>query len=637
MIESVRSTPPPGQGRPWFFEVLPCHPPPYPGECWSGYLLRLAEINGVTIGDLARDLFPHYRGPHAGLSRLSWEYPVDHWARVPLRTQLSLAELKRLTVVPWLEKFRPLPTLDRGTGGPGRFLQGMVSPHWQVCPRCLEAQPYLPLLWRLVPVRACLQHRCWLETECPQCERPLAVLKLSSRHLRCAHCGTDVRSFPVRSAPADLLVEQAQRQADLQFLLDPAVSLVKMSNPENEAAAFDPSAAIGLKLCYLRGRAGRSLEELAPRVGVQATHLSSVERGEHASPLLYLAYLEALGSSWPAFAALEVPHSFVEHLHAIPFLSLRLCPSPDCSNHAPPPSMRVKVSADLPDRRTVRFRCETCGRTFTRSYEGALVTKPRRPVIRPGEPPTVPKSDGEIARLTGLGLRGRDNREIAQQLGWGEKTVRMYWIALGLEEQVHRAQAERRLQEQTERHAAVRTRVAAVLNELLDQDEEITVRQVGRVLGFNPDYLQSFPDVMQEIRAVAPAHNARVRQHEQDRLLKQLAPVIEALQHSDRRVTMQGLAQQAGLSLDMLWRRHPKLYAIVREAVQKQRARLRETRVATRCAEVNAAAARLAARGTRLTYRAICREAGLKEYLAYHDPAVLALLRQWIGDFAPGD
>ncbi len=44
--------------EPWFFDVLPYRPAPYPGECLSGYLLRLAEVNGFIFWDLAADLFP---------------------------------------------------------------------------------------------------------------------------------------------------------------------------------------------------------------------------------------------------------------------------------------------------------------------------------------------------------------------------------------------------------------------------------------------------------------------------------------------------------------------------------------------------------------------------------------------------
>ena len=82
---------------PWFFEVMPYRPSPYPDECLSGYLLRLAEANHVvSFWKLAQDLFPLWQDyPQAAMLR--WEYPMENWGRIPLRTQLSLADLRRLT------------------------------------------------------------------------------------------------------------------------------------------------------------------------------------------------------------------------------------------------------------------------------------------------------------------------------------------------------------------------------------------------------------------------------------------------------------------------------------------------------------------------------------------------------------
>ena len=127
--------------EPWFFEVLPYRPSPYPGECLSGYLLRLAEVNGFhNFWDLATDLFPAFtHTSQSGLLR--WEYPVENWGRIPVRTQLSETELRRMTVMSWLEKFRPAPVVTRPSYlSPGHFLRGMVNPCLQVCPLCLQEE-----------------------------------------------------------------------------------------------------------------------------------------------------------------------------------------------------------------------------------------------------------------------------------------------------------------------------------------------------------------------------------------------------------------------------------------------------------------------------------------------------------------
>ena len=98
--------------EPWFFDVLPCRPTPYPDECLSGYLLRLAAANGfAAFWDLAADLFPRWSSLHQ-TTRLRWEHPVEDWGRLLQRTHLTAGELRRLTVAPLAEKFRP--ALDVG-------------------------------------------------------------------------------------------------------------------------------------------------------------------------------------------------------------------------------------------------------------------------------------------------------------------------------------------------------------------------------------------------------------------------------------------------------------------------------------------------------------------------------------------
>ena len=448
--------------EPWFFDVLPYRPAPYAGECLSGYLLRLADANGLRhFPDLTDELFPRWRKSHHP-TLLRWEYPVEDWGCMPLRTQLPLAELRRLTVAPWLEKFRPPLKLHPPRAvSPGLVLHGIIQPQLQICPLCLQKQPYTRLLWRLQPVAVCLDHGCVLQSRCQCCHTDLTPVSTHHRHLHCPVCDADLRTLPVVAAAPELLVAQQPKQAALHFLLDPDVTLVKTWSPEPAQSATQLAQAVGMKFRYLRSQAGLSITTMAIRLNTQDHRVAALELGRYTAWPLYLAYLEALALSWPEFAALEVPSDWLAASQTPLCMPLRLCPTPDCPNHQPPPNVSVKLLADLPALGIARFHCTRCGRRFTRTYAGQLTGKPRRPPIQPGDPPTVPKSSTEIARLVEMGLQGRDNREIAHQLGWGEKTVRMYWISLGLETQVHQAQVQRRAQEKLERHASIRVRIDA--------------------------------------------------------------------------------------------------------------------------------------------------------------------------------
>lgn len=623
--------------EPWVFDVLPCHPRPYADECLSGYLLRLATVNGeVRAWDLVSDLFPHWTTPHQ-IRLLRWEYPLDDWGRVPLRAQVSADALTRLTVRPWVEKFRAAPVVTRpGPLSPSVVLRGIVTPTLRICPLCVQAHPYVRLLWRLTPVAVCLEHGCLLQAHCGRCGQPLTAIRPSQRLLQCGRCAADVRLLPVVAASDAVLRTQQRQQADLPFLLDPATALVPPPPPAGETSAPHVSRAIGLKCRYLRRQAGLSVAQMAQRMASTAAAIVTLENGRDPVTMpLYLAYLDALDVSWPAFAALDVPPAFIRRLQEPPYLTLRLCPTPACPNSQPPPGLGVWVLADLPERRIVRFRCQACGRTFTRRYDGTLVTKPRRPPLRPGEPPPVVKSAEQIARLRTMGLRGLTNRQIAHQLGWGEKTVRMYWIALDLEERVHAAQARRQAQAIQRRRAELRARVDAIVVSLCAAGELVTVTRVGRALGHNDDYLRTDPDVFAYVQEAAQRHNAQMRQQRDEMLEAQcIAALADAKRHSDP-ISLRQIIRPLGLTYGYLKATYPDLYQRLRQEVEMERAAQQATRRERHAAQIDAAATRLITEGVRLTYTGLLKAAGVDRYYGFHDALIHERLEQWIGDPEP--
>jgi hypothetical protein len=623
--------------NPWFFEVLPYRPAPYPGECLSGYLLRLGEINGfVNLGDWISDLFPAWRKFNR-IAQLRWEYPVDQWGRIPLRTQLSVLDLRRLTVAPWLEKFRAPLDLSRAPSlSPGHFLRNAVNPDLQVCPLCLQEQPYVRLIWRLLPIQACLQHGTVLQARCPQCGAALTVLVQTQHHLRCAACDLDLRTLPAVKATDDLLLAQRRRSVDLQFLLDSEALLTQPARGEAADLKVALPRAIGLKFRYLRFQTGRSVVDMAHQVGVREGLLSALELGYQVPLPLYLDYLEVLSVSWPDFAALEVPANFEHTLEESRHLQLRHCPNPDCPN-SQAPSQRVGLLRDVPEQQMARFRCRTCGRRFTRGYDGELRFRPRKPPIRPGEPPPMHKSAEEIACLKEMGLRGEPNRRIAQYLGWSEKTVRIHWISFGLEEQVHQAQTQRRAQVKQLRDAACRVRVEAIVQTLLDQNEEITLGRVGRALGYGSQYLQSFPEIAEWVQDVARPHNAQIRQQRTEVLKSHVLQILADLKSNSQPMSIQEITRQLAVSYGYLQDYHPELLTMIRQASSEQLARIRAAHIQTISAQINEAASRLAARGIRLNYQAILKESGLSRYKAQCDPIVHDVLQQWVGSFSPND
>lgn len=618
--------------EPWFFDVLPCHPPPYPGECLSGYLLRLAETNRcLNLWSFIRDLFPLYRSA-SQIALLCGEYPIDDWGRIPIRTQLPLSTLRKLTVEPWVEKFRiPPQVIGPNRVSPLNFLRGVVNPLLQVCPLCLQEQPYVRLFWRLAPVQVCLDHHCLLPSECHQCGNPLTVISPRHRHLHCAACGADLRTLPVVAAPAEVLEAQYQQQVQMQFLLDPEVFLV-------DALPEDRPKAIGLKFRYLREQAGLIMKEAGQLMGVSDRVILGLEQAERISLAFCLGYLEVLDCSWPEFAAIQVP----EGPKAPPFLPLGICPDPECPGHHPSADTHVVVVRDLPDHQLTRFRCTVCKHKFTRTYDGTLTRMPQSLSPRMSLSPRrqqrylTRKSPEEIAQLVELGLQGLENREIEHRLGYGPQTAQRYWICLGVEEAVHQAQKERRARERQSRHALLLDRVEEVLQTMLSQpDEEITLIRVGENLGCAPSYFRNYRVVTDRIREVATPHNAQVKQHRYDALS---ARILEAIEEAKKEGTlsMQEIHRRLGLSHERLRRWYPELHKMLQQAVREYQDQMKAASVKTQCQQIDEAASRLVARGAILNHGTILEEAGLTRSQG-RIPEIDALLREWVRRYASVD
>lgn len=618
----------------WFFELLPLRPNPYPGECLSGYLLRLADLNGYGIfWDMVGDLFPTWDAPQQ-IHKLKWEYPMKDWGRIPLRTGLTPAELTRLTVASWVGKFRILPDLNHSIYlSPGHFLKSLMNPVLRVCPFCLQSQPYLRLIWRLLPVTVCLEHGCLLQDRCSACGAMLTPVSQDHRHLRCPTCGADLRSLSTTMASQDILDVQRHRQDDFYFLLDPT-TVITQSDADSGYA--NPSYALGLKFRYLRDQAGVSAKSMAQKAGLTVGTITSIEQGVLVPLQRYLGYLEALHLSWKEFAILGVPDEFVQAMQTPRHIHLRLCPNPKCSNHHPPPGTSVQLLRDMPEQRIARFHCTTCDRRFTISYDGNLRIKARHPRLRAGEPHILMKSQDEIASLIEMGMRGDCNQKIAQSLGWGVCTVRVYWIALGLEEQVHRAQSNKRSQEKLERYMTLRSKIRTALDSLLAQNREVTLQLVSQALGKKGTYWHMCCGETGFVQELIQQHNVRVRQQKDEVVFAQITRGIESLQTTNRIVKVEEIAKQAGISYIQLRDHYPELRLKIHEAIQEHRTRLKQTQLKNQIKQIDIAATRLIDKGRRLDYQMILQEAGLSRY-AYHSAPIRDALARWVSNFAPRD
>lgn len=619
-----------------FFDVLPVRIQLYEGECLSGYLLRLAAANGVIdFRAFVQSLFPAWHNRRE-VHVLRWEYPVDSWGALPLRTQLPIERLARMTLLPWVAKFRtPSIRIDIRQLSPGQILRGLVHPTLQVCPLCLqEEKPYQQLLWRLQPVVTCLEHGCRLQGSCHHCGQSLPVVESYQQHLRCGHCGADLRQLSIVPATDEALAREARQQPDWQFLLDPTVSLVSDMNEEPKLTI---ARQIGLKLRYLRQQRDESSAQLAKRSRLTESMISSVERGQHASLVTYLEYLESMSCTWQELAAITLPDELLAKFKRPWHMSLRLCPNPACEHHTIP-SRKVILTRDQPNLHLARFRCRSCGRRFTRAYTGELVTKPRVPE---GETRkyVLMKPKAEVERAKQLGLQGETDRAVAEVLGWTTHNAFSCWRVLDIYDEVQEARRYRRQQEKRQRRQALRERVDVILDEFCQQEELITLARVSRALGGNMPYLRmdDYPEIVAHVKAVAQAHRNRCQEQRVEQWRTQIETVIADYQERDTPLTIHKIAAEVGLVYWQLRDDYPELMTLIRDSVRADREIRRNDQLAQQCMQISQAALRLTAQGVSLTRTAILAEA--RQHISIDDsvPQVSEWLKRWIGNFGPRD
>lgn len=197
----------------------------------------------------------------------------------------------------------------------------------------------------------------------------------------------------------------------------------------------------------------------------------------------------------------------------------------------------------------------------------------------------------------------------------------------------------RREHEKQQRYEALRKRVDVILAEFCQQDEPITLSRVGRALGHTVSFLRivDYPELAEHVKAVALTHQIQCRQRRVDRWREQIEVIVTDCHDRNIPLTIYNIIAEVGLTYWQLRDNYPELMAIVRQAVQADKAMRRNNQIARQCVQISQAATALAARGVPLTKASIVTEA--RKHMAIDDtvPQVREWLLWWTGAFAARD
>lgn len=152
-------------------------PKPRSLESFRGYLLRLAETNGLSSPTPILKL--------AGVKTVNLRY-VEHPVEV-----LSKVTGHDLSLFLHLPLTHPISKIQQVSGHAVSKGYSILS-RSKICPCCIKEQGFAPAYWDLIAVEGCYKHQQTLISKCPQCNLNLSYDRPG---LLTCNCGADLTSL----------------------------------------------------------------------------------------------------------------------------------------------------------------------------------------------------------------------------------------------------------------------------------------------------------------------------------------------------------------------------------------------------------------------------------------------------------
>ena len=186
-------------------DVLAQHPKAQYLESLTGYIYRLARLNGLN-SYATRELILHGKS-------LENDNPIDALTYLALSTAKDISSLRKTTFFHLLTKF------GRSIGS--SFLVGSIYTCRTVCPHCLEESGFHSLLWRFRVLGGCLIHNCHLVDECSYCQKKIPLSKPGLELGLCPYCKSDLRHISTRALSIQERQNIEHNQPIIEYLLVP--------------------------------------------------------------------------------------------------------------------------------------------------------------------------------------------------------------------------------------------------------------------------------------------------------------------------------------------------------------------------------------------------------------------------------
>jgi len=230
-----------------------------PGESLPSLLERLAQLNYYPSLSMLNQVSRKHQDAPAQRDNLACPKWAETFLRLSDLTLISPEDLYSASnhrFAPLLTPPSQLPVEFPWTGSASKVMLTFNLAYCrlrpasaaQYCPRCLQIAAYHRLNWTPISAAICLEHRCLLMNQCPNCSKRLSMHEIIRKH--CRACQTDLsiaKPLYVEENELGILSQQA-----IQFWL--AVDTVDELSDKYKTPPYHPA------ILY------RFLEELSRRL-----------------------------------------------------------------------------------------------------------------------------------------------------------------------------------------------------------------------------------------------------------------------------------------------------------------------------------------------------------------------------------
>jgi hypothetical protein len=330
----------------YYFDVSPLHPRPEYFESLTSYLMRLAELNGISsIDGISALCFPHQ---DRRITRDIADYPPTSFSDLT-RVGVWSEEILRTTTFFHLAAKFGRSTLPQPMS---RFLSGCVGQNLRYCPVCFTEQQvrYYLLSWRFPMVTCCHKHKCRLLETCLHCNELIPLFRSPFKVGNCPRCRQSLKRCPVASEVDEAELEASRHlHNEIVFLLAPQTW---------EANSSSIIGRMGRRLAHVRRIKRRTAVEVANQIDETLTVVEGIERGDFqgkgATLRSYFKYAHYLRLS-----LIEVFSDVIDLPDHVPSTPLPPCPECEQSHYV--------IRAGYNRSGSQRYECKHCHRSFTAS------------------------------------------------------------------------------------------------------------------------------------------------------------------------------------------------------------------------------------------------------------------------------